>query len=139
MPNGRFFDNFADSVLKGWLWREVGQFPVNYEIGALIALPTDGTGTSLVEVTAASYSRQTYGSGPSNWDSIGGGSRTIVSSTEVLWPEAEEYWGVMVGYVLRDAANTTRLIAYGTTPPVSIAEGARARILAGGMVINLPW
>lgn len=139
MANGRFFDNFADSVLRGWLWREVGVFPVNYQIGALIALPLDGTGTGLVEVTATSYTPQTYGSGSANWDSIGGGSRSIVSTQEILWPEAEEYWGVMVGYLLRDAANPTRLIAYGTTPPASIPAGGRARILAGGIVIKLPW
>lgn len=89
--------------------------PSNLYVALLTTMPTDNTGTGLVEVSGTSYARQQVT--PAQWAAIattGSFTETTSSNVAVTFPAAGSNWGTVVGVALYDALTTGNLLRFGT-------------------------
>ena len=107
---------YLSNILLNW---EIGTAtptpPANLYIALLTTMPTDNTGTALVEVTGTGYARQVIT--PAQWAAITtttSFTQNAISNTGLLWPAAGSNWGTIVGAGEYDALTVGNLLRFTT-------------------------
>lgn len=108
--------------------------PSTFYIAAFTTMPAeDGTGG--VEPSDDAYARAVVANNASNFPAAASGTKS--NAADILWPEATEVWGDIVGIGLYDLASGGNLHALKTAPsPVNIIAGSRLHIAIGGLDIT---
>src|SRR5579862_4908685 len=98
----------ADNILNWEAGTAMPSAPANLYAALLTTMPTDNTGTSLVEVSGNAYARATIA--PSQWAAItspdsGITEQTNVNATISFPTPTPSGWGTVVGVALYDASS----------------------------------
>ncbi len=105
----------ADAYLNWEKGTTMPAAPSNLYLALLTTMPTDNSGTGLVEVSGTGYARQQIT--PAQWAAVAtSGSFTETSSTNVTvtFPAAGSNWGTIVGVALYDASSAGNALRFGT-------------------------
>ena len=136
MANGHISDEFADRILAAVLTGDVSGFPSELKVGLTLELPSDANGTGIEVPIAGEYAPVTVPVDVSSWNSMGVGSRSMESAVHVVFAQAEEDWGQILGYTLYDQDDV--YLGYGIINPFIITEGMIPRLPTGLIVITMP-
>jgi hypothetical protein len=121
--------DYLETVYLNWLRGTATTPPSTLYLALFTVAPTDAGGGT--EVTGGAYARQvvTFGA-PS------GGQ--IVSSADVVFPEAAANWGTVVACAVFDAATAGNQLAQGPlASSATINTGTVYKLLAGQVTLNL--
>jgi len=117
-------------------------FPSTVYVALLTTVPTDDTGTALVEVSGGSYARQAI-VGSSGWSTIApvsGGSGTtpeqMSNAAVITFPTPTASWGNVVGIALYDAATVGNLLYWSSITSQSIGVGVVASFAISSLKVT---
>jgi hypothetical protein len=136
MANGHISDAFADSILSAVFPGQSWNLPYGFNIGLTLDLPSDVNGTGLVAPSAIDYAQVWIPADSGSWGSMGVGSRSMESLTDVVFEQATVDWGQILGYTIYDPYGV--YLGYGITNPYLLKAGMTARLPAGQIVITMP-
>lgn len=124
------FTNYLENALINATLRGQPFVVSNVYVGLFTADPTE-TGSTANEVNKASYERQLLTFGVP----IDGQS---TNNNEVLFPIAQEDWGLITHAALLDAQNDGNMLYYGPLDvPKSIGQYSQFRFPAGYVVVTI--
>ena len=96
----------------------------------------NASGSSLPEPTSASYARAGYAIGGAYWGVTG--YNEVYNTQTIYFPQAGNYWGLVVGYALCTASSGGDTLAVGALKtPLRVDLGATVGINSGGLAIGL--
>lgn len=114
--------------------------PATVYVAALTTMPSDGSGASLVEVTAANnYSRVSVTNNGTNFTNASGAANAAkTTGAAVTFPQASGAWGTVVGVAIYDQSTGGNLLAAAElTVNQSIVSGDTLQLNTGNLTINL--
>ena len=117
-------------------------FPSTVYVALLTTVPSDDTGTGLVEVSGGAYARQAI-VGSSGWSSIApvsGGSGTtpeqMSNAGVITFPTPTANWGTIIGIALYDASTAGNLLYWSSITSQTINTGVVASLAANALKVT---
>lgn len=121
----RYFLSLVGNITQPleWVWVALSQDEIGYT----------ATGDTITEPSAPSYHRVQLGNASGTWGLVG---TTLTNLEDVVFPQAEEDWGLIRAWAICDANESGNVLIEGTLDtPVTISEGGILTVPASGLSV----
>jgi hypothetical protein len=109
------------------------------QVGLLTTLPSDDTGTGLVEASYTGYSRQTLTNNATNWPAATGGDPTIKDNgVAISFGQKTDAGDItVVGFAIWEADGTTLMFFGDVTPNATVSQNDTPEFAIGDLDLKL--